>query len=104
MPDTFLPIPILITNTGRSHKYYVKMSTLIKNVAVAGATGNTGPTVIKTLTASGFEVTALTRSTANAKSLLGPGVKIIEVDYLSHESLVFALRGNEAVVVCGVGM
>ena len=80
------------------------MSSVIKNVAVAGATGNTGPTVIQTLVASGFEVTALTRSTANAKLRLGPDVKIVEVDYLSHDSLVSALRGNDAVVVCGVGM
>ncbi|MCJ1397125.1 hypothetical protein MMC11_000317 [Xylographa trunciseda] len=80
------------------------MSSLIKKVAVAGATGNTGPTVIKTLSASGFEVTALTRSTAKAKSLLSFDVKIVEVDYLSHDSLVSALRGSDAIVVCGVGM
>jgi uncharacterized protein YbjT (DUF2867 family) len=80
------------------------MPIVIKNVAVAGATGNTGPTIIKTLSASGFEVIALTRSAADAKSLLGPDVRIVEVDYLSHDSLVSALRGNDAVIVCGVGM
>jgi len=80
------------------------MSLPIRNVAVAGPIGNTGPTVIKTLFASGFEVTALTRSIAKAKPLLGPSIKVVEVDYLSHDSLVSALRGIDAVVVCGVGM
>jgi uncharacterized protein YbjT (DUF2867 family) len=80
------------------------MSLLIKKVAVAGATGNIGPTVVKTLSASGFDVTALTRSTARTESLLDPDIKTVEVDYLSHDSLVSALRGNDAVVVCGVGM
>jgi uncharacterized protein YbjT (DUF2867 family) len=80
------------------------MSKTIKNVAVAGPVGNTGPTVIKTLSTSGFEVTALTRSIAKTKPLLGPDIKVVEVDYLSHSSLVTALRGIDAVIVCGVGM
>ena len=80
------------------------MSAPNRKVAVAGATGNTGPTVIKTLHTSGFEVTALTRSAEKTKSLLGPEIKVVEVDYFSHNSLVLALRGHDAVVVCGVGM
>lgn len=80
------------------------MSSTIKKVAVAGATGSTGPTVVKTLSTSGFEVTALTRSTKSGKSLFDPEIKVIEVDYLSHDSLVSALQGIDAVVVCGVGM
>ena len=76
----------------------------IRKVVVAGATGNTGPILIKTLSAAGFQVTALTRSTAKAKAILHPDVKIVEVDYLSHNSLVSALRGSDAVVVCGIGM
>ena len=81
------------------------MSAPIRKVAVAGATGNTGPTVMETLHTSGFvEVTALTRSAEKTKSLLRPEIKVVEVDYLSHDSLVPALRGNDAVVVCGVGM
>jgi len=75
----------------------------IKKVAVAGPNGNTGPTVVKTLVASGFEVTAVTRSLAKTRDLLGPDIDIIEVDYLSQDSLVSALRGIDAVVVCGVG-
>lgn len=80
------------------------MSLPIRNVTVAGPIGNTGPTVIKTLFASGFEVTALTRSIAKAKPLLGPSIKVVEVDYLSHDSLVSALRSINTVIVCGVGM
>ncbi|KAH6718430.1 hypothetical protein BKA61DRAFT_599606 [Leptodontidium sp. MPI-SDFR-AT-0119] len=76
----------------------------IQTVAVAGATGNTGPTVIRTLIASGFKVTALTRSAAKTTAALGPEAKVIEVDYLSQDSLVSALQGIDAVVVCGVGM
>ncbi|PVH75683.1 NAD(P)-binding protein [Cadophora sp. DSE1049] len=80
------------------------MPPIIKSVAVAGATGNTGPTVVKTLVDSGFKVTALTRSASKTDTLSGLDVKIVEVDYLSHESLVSALQGIDAVVVCGVGM
>ena len=80
------------------------MSNPIKIVAVAGPNGNTGPTVIKTLADSGFEVTALTRSIATTKPLHGLDIRIVEVDYLSHDSLVSALTGFDAVVVCGVGM
>ena len=76
----------------------------IRSVAVAGATGNTGPTVTKAIIDAGFKVTAFTRSTAKIQALAGLDVKIVEVNYLSHESLVSALQGIDAVVVCGVGM
>ncbi|KAH7372147.1 hypothetical protein BKA64DRAFT_689191 [Cadophora sp. MPI-SDFR-AT-0126] len=76
----------------------------IHSVAIAGATGNTGPTVTKALIDAGFKVTALTRSATKTQALADLGIKIVEVDYLSHESLVSALRGIDAVVVCGVGM
>ena len=80
------------------------MSAPIRKVAVAGATGNTGPTVVEILHTSGFEITALTHYAEMTKSLLGPEIKVIEVDYLSYDSLVSALRGHDAVIVCGVGM
>ena len=80
------------------------MSAPIRKVAVAGATGNTGPAVIKIIHPCGFEVTALTRSAEKTKSRLGPEIELVEVDYLSHDSLVPALRGHHGVVVCGVGM
>ncbi|PMD37957.1 NAD(P)-binding protein, partial [Hyaloscypha variabilis F] len=80
------------------------MSSTIKKVAVAGLNGNTGPAIIKALSAAGFEVTALTRSLEKTKQVLGPDINILEVDYLSHDSLVSALKGIDAVVVCGAGM
>ena len=82
----------------------ISTASSIKKVAVAGATGNTGQTVIRKLSASGFEVTALTRSSTSAQSLSRPDVNAVEVDYLSNQSLLSALRGIDAVVVCGVGM
>jgi uncharacterized protein YbjT (DUF2867 family) len=80
------------------------MSSTIKKVAVAGLNRNTGPAIIKALSAAGFEVTALTRSLEKTKQVLGPDINILEVDYLSHDSLVSALKGIDAVVVCGAGM
>ncbi|KAE9368270.1 putative isoflavone reductase like protein P3 [Stipitochalara longipes BDJ] len=80
------------------------MSSLIKKVAVAGPNGNTGPAIVKALLASGFEVTALTRSIDKTRQTLGPDIKALKVDYLSHGSLVSALKGIDAVVVCGAGM
>jgi len=80
------------------------MPPAVKKVAVAGPNGNTGPTVIKTLVAAGFEVTALTRSLTKTREVQGPDIKILEVDYLSHDSMVSALTGVDAVLVCGVGM
>lgn len=80
------------------------MSSTIKKVAVAGPNGNTGPAIVKALLASGFEVTALTRSISKTQQVLGSDIKILEVDYLSHDSLVSALKDIDAVVVCGVGM
>lgn len=76
----------------------------LQSVAVAGATGNTGPTVVKALIDAGFKVTALTRSASKIQAIAGLDINIVEVDYLSHESLVSALQGIDAVVVCGVGM
>ena len=80
------------------------MSAPIRKVAVAGATGDTGPTVIKISHTSGFEVTALTHYAEKTKSLLEPEIKVIEVDYLSHDPLVSALCGHDAAVFCGVGI
>ncbi|KAI4154347.1 MAG: hypothetical protein LQ340_001726 [Diploschistes diacapsis] len=44
------------------------------------------------------------RRCRSTKSILGENIKATEVDYISHDSLVSALRGKDAVVVCGVGM
>ena len=71
----------------------------IKKVALVGATGSLGAVVLETLHGSGkFWVTALSRSGSKAKSTLPSQIKVVEVDYDSHESLLNALRGQDAVV------
>ena len=82
----------------------VHMSTSIRNIAVAGATGNTGPTVLETLASSGFNIVVLSRNPAAARTKLGGVYDIIEVDYNDLESLQSSLTGQDAVVVCGVSM
>ncbi|GAB7350329.1 hypothetical protein MBLNU459_g0961t1 [Dothideomycetes sp. NU459] len=67
-----------------------------KNIAVAGATGNLGPTVVDALVTAGFHVTVLSRS--GSASNLPSGVKVVKVDYDSQESLVAALKGQDAFV------
>lgn len=67
-----------------------------KKVAIAGATGNLGPHVVKELVAQGFDVTVLSRS--SAPSNLPSGVKSVQVDFRSQDSLISALRGHEAFV------
>ena len=69
------------------------MST-IKTVAVAGA-GSLGKVVVEELVASGFSVTALTRSDSKD---VPSGVEIQQVDYSDLESLKKALEGQDAVV------
>ncbi|KAI9666112.1 MAG: hypothetical protein M1821_004047 [Bathelium mastoideum] len=68
----------------------------IKTVAVAGASGNLGPSVVDQLLKAGFSVSALTRQ--NSNSTPPSGVKAIPVDYTSVDSLTAALKGHDAVV------
>ena len=67
-----------------------------QKIAIAGATGNLGPTIVKSLVDAGFEVTILSQS-GNTSSLPS-SVKTIKVDYSSQESLVAALKGQDAFV------
>jgi hypothetical protein len=60
------------------------------------ASGNLGPSIVQALLSSNFTVTALTR--ADSKSTLPAGVHVAKVDYADHNSLVAALRGQDAVV------
>ncbi|KAK5727759.1 hypothetical protein LTR17_012521 [Elasticomyces elasticus] len=69
------------------------MATQYKKIAVAGAVGNLGPTVVRELVAAGFDVTILSRS---GNTL--PNTKSATVDYSSKESLVAALKGQDALV------
>jgi uncharacterized protein YbjT (DUF2867 family) len=72
------------------------MST-IKTVALAGASGNLGPSILTALLNAGtFEVTILTRKDSTAT--FPSGVKVISVDYSSLSSLTAAMEGQDAVV------
>ncbi|KAI1466443.1 NAD(P)-binding protein [Daldinia caldariorum] len=72
------------------------MSSSITKVAIAGATGNLGPSVLKQLLEDGFKVTVLTRK--GATHTFPPSVTTAEIDYNSPESLEKALSGQDAVV------
>ena len=68
-----------------------------RTVAVAGATGNLGPSLAQALVAAGFEVTVLSRIGSNRSA--PPGIKrVVEVDYNSPESLTEALSGQDVLV------
>ncbi|KAJ5184059.1 oxidoreductase CipA [Penicillium capsulatum] len=73
----------------------------LTNIAIAGGTGNLGPSIINALLKSGFQVTALSRSSSHQ---LDPRVQIKAVDYSSKDSLVAALKGQDALInTLGVG-
>lgn len=67
-----------------------------QKIAVSGATGNLGPSIVKGLVDAGFEVTVLSQS--GNTSGLPSTVKTVKVDYSSQDSLVNALKGQDAYV------
>ncbi|KAI9681951.1 MAG: hypothetical protein M1817_000005 [Caeruleum heppii] len=69
--------------------------TEIKNVALMGASGNLGPSILKGLLDEGFNVTVLSRPSSTAT--FPSAVKVVKTDY-SPESLVQAFTGQDAVV------
>ncbi|KAH7136939.1 hypothetical protein B0J13DRAFT_640625 [Dactylonectria estremocensis] len=71
------------------------MVPVIKNVSIAGVTGNVGAPALKELLESGFNVTVLARK---QPSDLPDGTAVKVVDFGSIESLTAALKGQDAVV------
>ncbi|EFX02248.1 isoflavone reductase family protein [Grosmannia clavigera kw1407] len=70
----------------------------IEKVAIVGAGGTIGSFFTKELLKTGkHTVTALTRT--GSKSTLPEGVKVANIDYDNHESIVTALRGNDFLIV-----
>ncbi|KAI0198166.1 NAD(P)-binding protein [Astrocystis sublimbata] len=69
---------------------------ILKKVAIVGASGNLGPNVLQQVVKAGFEVTVLTRKSGS--HAYPASVKEAEVDYDSMDSLVAALKGQDAVV------
>ncbi|KAK4862855.1 hypothetical protein LT330_002988 [Penicillium expansum] len=71
-------------------------------VALVGASGNLGPTVLSELLDAGLTVTVLTRQ--NSNKTFDPRAQVEKVDYESRKYLKAALAGNEVVVnTLGVG-
>lgn len=72
----------------------------VQHIALAGATGHLGPSILKALLQSGFKVTVLTRhNSKSAASLsLHDNQTIKEVDYNSTESLASALKGVDVAI------
>ncbi|KAL7272793.1 hypothetical protein RUND412_004380 [Rhizina undulata] len=70
----------------------------VQKVALIGATGNLGPSILAALRASPYHVTVLTRAGSASAQKLPADVKVISVDYDNHASVVEALRGQDALV------
>lgn len=73
-------------------------------IVVTGATGNIGRPLVRTLTAAGHAVTAVSRGTT-APVASGPGVTAVSADLAVTESLAPALDGADALLllVSGAG-
>merc|ERR1712098_788130 len=79
-----------------SEQQYNNMSS-IKNVVLAGASGNLGPAILKALLdSSKFNVTFLTRH--ESKATFPSAAKVVRVDYSSLQSLTSAFQGQGAIV------
>lgn len=73
------------------------MSSLYKNIIIAGAAGNLGATVLdEFLTSSDFNVTVLTRKKSSSTFAGDP--KVIKADYTSVDDLTKAFEGQDAVL------
>ncbi|KAF1962982.1 isoflavone reductase family protein [Byssothecium circinans] len=69
----------------------------IKNVVIAGASGNLGPSILNTLIkSSSFNISVLSRQESTAT--FPSGVKVLKADYSSVDSLASALKGQDALI------
>lgn len=76
------------------------MATTLKNIALVGASGNVGKVLLPALLAAKtFTVTVLRRSSSSSSpSTFPPGVRVVDADFTSVDSLTAALAGQDAVV------
>lgn len=71
--------------------------TTIKNVAILGASGNLGPSIVNAFLKNGsFNITAIART--ESKATFPSGVKVIKTDLTTEESLKKAFEGQDAVI------
>ncbi|TVY36622.1 hypothetical protein LOCC1_G006622 [Lachnellula occidentalis] len=74
------------------------MAAHLKNIAIIGAGGHIGkPFTNALLKTNKHNVTALTR--AGSTSKIPAGVKVVEIDYDSEESMIAALKGQQFLVI-----
>lgn len=69
----------------------------IHKVAILGAEGNLGPSILEALTINGFEVTVLKRQSSKSKKQY-PN-QIIVPDGFAVDDLVGALKGHDAAII-----
>jgi len=70
---------------------------ILKNVAIAGASGNVGSVLLPKLIANGnFNVRVLRR--AGSDSVYPDGAEVVDMDYSSPDSVKAALAGQDAVI------
>lgn len=73
-------------------------SNYIKNVAIVGAGGNSGSYMVDELLKTGkHTVTAISRMDSQSK--LPDGIKIARIDYGKQETIVEALKGQDALII-----
>ncbi|KAL4899093.1 hypothetical protein BDW74DRAFT_184097 [Aspergillus multicolor] len=72
------------------------MASVIRKVAILGATGNLGSRIAAALKAAGHEVTAVQRKDSDKPALAG--LKSIKVDYQDKEALVSTFTGQDVVM------
>ncbi|KAL2810342.1 hypothetical protein BJX63DRAFT_423176 [Aspergillus granulosus] len=68
----------------------------IRNVVLAGVSGNLGPAILRAVSSAAFKVTVFTRPGSSPP--VTPGVETVEVDYESVDDLATKLKGKDAVV------
>ncbi|KAJ5805696.1 uncharacterized protein N7503_003298 [Penicillium pulvis] len=72
------------------------MATILKNVAIVGASGNIGKIIFDSLVASNkFTITVISRKTSEA--IFPPGVTVLKTDF-SDSALRDVLQGQDAVI------
>lgn len=70
----------------------------IRNVAIVGASGNQGSYIVNELLATGkHTVTAITRE--DSSSTFPQGVHVSKINYASQDSIVAALKGQDALII-----
>lgn len=73
------------------------MTTSIKTVALLGADGNLGPSILQALISHGFDVTVLKR--ASSKSKTPHPKQVLIPDGFAVDDLVGPLRGHDAAII-----